>query len=81
MSDILSDDIKILKIGIKNEAEQSLHLISISPLIISMLFVFVYVSEYQTVFIIILKNNNYYFLSGRRDSNSRPPAPKAGILT
>ena len=21
------------------------------------------------------------FLSGRRDSNSRPPAPKAGILT
>ena len=60
---MLSDAIKILKIGIKNEAEQSLHLISISPLII--LYVcFVYASDNQTVSLLFFKNNNYYFLSG-----------------
>ena len=36
---IASSAIKILKTGIKNEVEQSLHLISISPFIISMSFV------------------------------------------
>ena len=29
----------------------------------------------------IMKLLHYRILSGRRDSNSRPPAPKAGILT
>ena len=29
----------------------------------------------------IMKFLHYRILSGRRDSNSRPPAPKAGILT
>ncbi len=42
----------------------------------------IYIDKYGTILLQIKKEpRNVVLLSGRRDSNSRPPAPKAGILT